>query len=260
MFYWECPCGVENAESKTKCSACGTPKGMLWTPEGFKPANQVIGSEADVTTTRSQEEFQQKVYTFVIQQIKAGNDRDAISQKLVEIGVDPNDAAAIVQSINTQLVNVAKQEEIEPASMLGAVIGGILAAVLGGIIWGLIVISTGYEIGYMAWGIGGLAGFAVLLLAKGKRGIPLQTVAVVASVLGIFIGKYLTFFHYLKEAVSKSHGVEAAASLSIVSENVIQVFLDRIDLMLSGYDILWVILAVVTAWSIPKALRIKLTA
>lgn len=37
---WECPCGVSNRDSRTKCKACGTPKGMVWTPIGFKPPEE----------------------------------------------------------------------------------------------------------------------------------------------------------------------------------------------------------------------------
>lgn len=32
---WECPCGVSNRDSRVKCRACRTPKGMIWTPQGF---------------------------------------------------------------------------------------------------------------------------------------------------------------------------------------------------------------------------------
>lgn len=44
---WECGCGVVNGDSRPTCSSCGTVKGMVWTPEGFKPpgeAASVIGT------------------------------------------------------------------------------------------------------------------------------------------------------------------------------------------------------------------------
>ncbi len=37
---WECACGVSNRDSRTKCAACGTPKGMVWTPEGFRTPDE----------------------------------------------------------------------------------------------------------------------------------------------------------------------------------------------------------------------------
>ncbi|MFQ5542066.1 MAG: hypothetical protein ACE5E2_04490, partial [Candidatus Binatia bacterium] len=33
---WKCECGIVNKDSKGDCRACGTPRGMVWTPEGFK--------------------------------------------------------------------------------------------------------------------------------------------------------------------------------------------------------------------------------
>ncbi len=32
---WECECGIVNKDSRAKCSGCGTPQGMVWTPQGF---------------------------------------------------------------------------------------------------------------------------------------------------------------------------------------------------------------------------------
>jgi hypothetical protein len=32
---WECPCGVANREAKDACRGCGTPRGTVWTAQGF---------------------------------------------------------------------------------------------------------------------------------------------------------------------------------------------------------------------------------
>ncbi|MFC1718371.1 hypothetical protein ACFL6S_32245 [Candidatus Poribacteria bacterium] len=110
----------------------------------------------------------------------------------------------------------------------------------------------------MAWIIGLLSGFTVLLSSKGRRGTPLQVIAVLSSVLGIIIGKYITFFHFLKELLTEELGAEVASSISIFSKRVIQVFMEGIGSMVRGYDIIWVVLAVITAWKIPKGLGVKL--
>ncbi len=47
---WECACGVSNRDSKVKCSACGTPKGMVWTPEGFVRAEEAAAIPHDLVT------------------------------------------------------------------------------------------------------------------------------------------------------------------------------------------------------------------
>lgn len=159
-----------------------------------------------------------------------------------------------VTQLQDSALNPPRQgsQAIRPATYAAAVAGGVLAAVAGGVIWGLLVIFTGYEIGYVAWGLGLVAGFAVALFARGEKGVPLQVIAVLAGLLGIVIGKYFTFFHFLKQAVASESGAEAASNITVFSMGVVQMFFKNISVMVSGYDLLWVLLAVATAWSIPK--------
>jgi hypothetical protein len=209
------------------------------------------------TTQKEQQEALQKLYAFVVEQIKAGADKATISQKLVEMGMDENDVHELVDKMHDQIMEAAKEEQLTSASILPALVGGVLAAIVCGVIWGLIVIATGYEIGYMAWGVGLAVGFCVVLFSKGKKGVPLQVIAVVSSILGVIIGKYLTFFHYLKEMIAEEYGPEAASKISVLSGDVIQFFLENIVSMSHPLDLLWVFLAVATAWRIPKGSGIK---
>lgn len=48
---WQCECGVTNRDSRTKCSACGTPKGMVWTPQGFRPPDEAAALGDAVSKT-----------------------------------------------------------------------------------------------------------------------------------------------------------------------------------------------------------------
>jgi hypothetical protein len=112
------------------------------------------------------------------------------------------------------------------------------AAVVGAVVWMLIVIVSDYEVGIVAWGIGALAGYAVLLATNGRRGFTLQAAAIVAAVIGILIGKYLTFWWSVKDAVE-------ALGLSTWD-----VFWDDLGAVFSWFDALWIGLAVITAWRI----------
>ena len=170
------------------------------------------------------------------------------------MGTGVSSAKRIAQPTSAYIPKVPESGQLP---ILPALLGGGLAAVVGGSIWGLIGILTGYVIGYMAWGIGVLSGYAVVLFSRGGRGIPLQVIAVLSSVLGIAIGKYSIFFHYAKKAVAKQHGEAVAANVSFLSEKVLQVFMHNIGSMLSGFDILWVFLAIITALRIPKAIGAK---
>lgn len=117
-------------------------------------------------------------------------------------------------------------------------IGAGIAVIVGGVVRGLIVLATGYEIGFMAVGIGLMAGLTVNLIS-GKRGRPLQIIAVLAAVGGILIGKYFTFFSILKDVVGQELGVEAAASASMFSPTVVVTFFSSLTSVASPYDMSW---------------------
>ena len=52
--------------------------------------------------------------------------------------------------------------------------------------------------------------------------------------------------------VGEEVGAEAVAELSMFSAGVIQLFGMSLTAMLSGFDLLWIFLAVATAWGIAK--------
>ena len=62
-----------------------------------------------------------------------------------------------------KLVNGLRAEQ----SFVKAVAGGGLAAVVGAALWALITVITNYQIGFMAIGVGYLAGLAVRYFGKG---------------------------------------------------------------------------------------------
>jgi hypothetical protein len=157
-----------------------------------------------------------------------------------------------VQSPFSGAVGTIEDDENTLGTLIPAVVGGGLAAIVGGVMWGLIVKLTGYEIGYVAWAVGVAAGFGVLLFAGGRRGPALQVIAVIASILGIFLGKYFSFFEALRKVATEDYGVEAASQISMLSTKTISFFVSQIASMSSPYDILWIILAVGSAWRIPQ--------
>jgi hypothetical protein len=217
----------------------------------MEDANKEEVSEKEAT------EALEKISAFVVEQIKAGADKQSISEKLVEMGIDEVQAGELVEGIHSEAIRTAEEQKPTLDSLWRGAVGGGVAAVVGGVIWGLIIIFTGYELGIVAWGLGGLAGFAVAFFSGGKAGLPLQLIAVFSSLLGIVIGKYFTFFHFFKEAIAAEHGAEAVADMSLLSVDTLAYFVVNITLLFGGIDILWVGLAVITAWRIPKGIGIK---
>ena len=71
-----------------------------------------------------------------------------------------------------------------------AVIAGLVAALAGGLVWAVIVVSTGYEVGWVAWGVGALVGFTMLKVAgMPSRGLGAR--AAVLAAVGLLVGKWL---------------------------------------------------------------------
>lgn len=207
--------------------------------------------------TASEKEVAQKIFQFVVNQMRAGSDKQAIAARLQEMGVDAADSRQVVETVHTEVMRVAEKQQVTTPSVVSGLLGGAVAAIIGGFLWALIVRLTDYEIGFMAWGLGLLAGGAVVVFAGGRRGRALQVVAVAASLAGILVAKYFIFVHVLREAVLKQYGAEQAASVTLLSGRIFGFFVEAFTSILSGYDAIWVVLAVLTAWRLPQGLGVR---
>jgi hypothetical protein len=143
-------------------------------------------------------------------------------------------------------MNVVREDRPSAALVLPALGAGLVAAIVGGIVWGLIVKWTDYEVGFVAWGIGFLVGIAVLAATRGARGPVFQIVAVVCALVGILVGKYLSFAWVLQEVAERE--TQGAIEISVLSMDTVDLFRDELDTVFDWIDILWVGLAVYTAW------------
>jgi hypothetical protein len=137
----------------------------------------------------------------------------------------------------------------EPSSSLTrAIAAGLVAAIAGGVAWALIVKASDYEVGFVAWGIGFLVGTAIVFATRGAKGRPLQIVAVVLALVGILLGKYLTYALIVQEDIEAF-----GESIGLFSADMFEFFRDDLDAVFSFFDLLWVGLAVASAWRIPQA-------
>ncbi len=78
----------------------------------------------------------------------------------------------------------------------------IVAAAIGGFIgasiWAAITYFSGYEIGWIAWGVGFVVGLAVRVAAGNESGVGPGAVAAVGAVAALLAGKYAAI-HFLVE-------------------------------------------------------------
>lgn len=207
------------------------------------------------TGTQTQNDLE----VLISEQLGSGKNRTEVVANLVQSGMSESEANQAVERVYFQLKKAVSEEEFSGEVLMPALLGGFIAAIVSGAVWAAIAVWTGYEVGYVAIGVGLLCGLGVVMLSQGKRGLPLQIVAVAASVLGIVIGKYGTYQHVFQESLkAMENGAVIAAEFSLFSIGMIQLFMADLSNMVGGYDLLWIGLAVYTAWSIPKASGFKI--
>src|SRR5699024_7700973 len=127
-----------------------------------------------------------------------------------------------------------------------AIVYALIASVIGGGIWGAIIIIAEYQLGIIALAIGAITGYAVYLAAKENVTQAHKIIAAIASLIGIIIGKYTGFAYLLND------GFEYF--LNSFTRNV---FFQNFSEFFSMYDIIFIILAVITAWEIPSKISKK---
>lgn len=116
----------------------------------------------------------------------------------------------------------------------------LIGALIGGIVWGLIAVLFDYELGLVAWAIGGLTGYAVVFASKGSITTLHQIVAVITSLVGIILGKYFSFAYWFNEGFE---GMFDSFTFAYFRAYFTELF--------GGMDIIFVLLAIITAWQIP---------
>ncbi len=187
---------------------------------------------------------------YIATQLQGGADREAIVAELGKSGIEEQTARKLVEDIYQETLNgPIKLSESSP-SLQPALLGGVAAALIAGAIWGGVALLTGWELGLMAWFVGAAVGYAVLLFSKGETSSTHQLIAVGYSILGILIGRYVTFYVILKEFVTQELGPETAAGMSIFSLKLFGEFLGGMGEFLGLWDLLWMAFACITAWKL----------
>ncbi|GGF93858.1 hypothetical protein [Paenibacillus aceti] len=128
---------------------------------------------------------------------------------------------------------------MEKGKVFMPTVAALLAAIAGAVVWALIIVFAKYELGILAWGIGLLTAFAVSFFSP--RITPVQQIiAVIASLIGIVLGKFFGISYILNDGMS---GMFSGESITFFTENIIE--------MSAPMDILFIVLAVLTAWQLP---------
>jgi hypothetical protein len=95
---------------------------------------------------------------------------------------------------------------VEQGVPIRAILAGAAAAVLGGAIWAFIAVAADLEVGWIAWGIGLLVGFAMTRVTD-KRGTTMAGIAAALSAVGLIAGKL-----FIVQALASGQWVEEIES------------------------------------------------
>lgn len=128
-----------------------------------------------------------------------------------------------------------------------AVLAGLGAAIVAGVVWAYIVKISDYEVGVVAWAIGFVTGTAVVYATRQRKAPAFAVVAVVAALIGILLGKYLSFVFIARDELES-----LGADVPIFSSDTWHLFMDNKDIVFSFWDLLWIGLALATAWRVAK--------
>jgi hypothetical protein len=140
------------------------------------------------------------------------------------------------------------------SNLLVAVVGGLVGALAGAMVWAGVAIATNFEVGYIAVLVGFLAGLGVKKGAGPQRGALLQYLAASLAVMGLLAAKYLVFAY----AVVKL-GHERGIDLGYLDGRVLSAFPDALGEMVSAFDALFLVLALMAAYRVPKAAPVSIS-
>jgi phosphate/sulfate permease len=105
-----------------------------------------------------------------------------------------------------------------------SIIGGILGGLVGAVIWAGISCFTGYEIGWIAWGVGGLVGLGCTWGGQGG-GRPLGVVAVVITLVSIVAGKYAAVELSIRREIGSREEVLQSALTNLQKNDMVVSYL-----------------------------------
>lgn len=101
--------------------------------------------------------------------------------------------------LDPAMIEVAFQKFEAEQNMVGGFLAGAVAALVGAGAWALVTVLTGYQIGFMAIGVGFLVGLAVQFGGKGINKI-FGVMGAALALIGCLLGNFFTVVHFVAEA------------------------------------------------------------
>ena len=142
----------------------------------------------------------------------------------------------IKQKISPEVYEKLKMEQ----NLFAGIISGIVVGLICAIMWGIITLTTGYQIGYMALAIGALVGITIRKFGNGIENI-FGILGALISLLSVLLGNFLGIIGF----ISKSENLKFFETLSRFDFNYLpQIMIESFNIV----DILFYGIATYTGY------------
>lgn len=136
-------------------------------------------------------------------------------------------------------INEAFKKEAREVNLPKAIVGGVVAAVLGCIAWFAIEVITGYQLGYVAIGLGYLIIRGILYGSGNRRNSQLQIIGVILALLAIVAANYFIGVHDIIDYAAQHYpnapqSLVMSVSFQTAAINFFQYAIDPIGLFIWG--------------------------
>ena len=145
-----------------------------------------------------------------------------------------------------QVAEVSPARDAPAGSLALGLLAGAAVALLGGLVWAGVVIVTGFDIGFLAWGIGAATGTVVLRVAGRPLGGGVKVAAGLLAVAGIVVGKYVILVHELK-SFAGAFLADRGVTFGYLDTRLMSVFVHHFGSIVSPFYGIWTTFALVAA-------------
>lgn len=123
--------------------------------------------------------------------------------------------------VNVKHVEAAKKAASVGGGTIAAIVGGAIAATVCAAIWAGVTMGTGYEIGYMAWGLGFVVG-AVVAAAARAQNVAVGGVAALAAGSGLVMAKVFIVVWALPSVLASELGSDTELLQMVMTGQMIE--------------------------------------
>lgn len=120
-----------------------------------------------------------------------------------------------------------------------AILGGLIGGLVGAAVWAALAYFTGFEIGWIAWGVGIAVGYGVQKGTEGAFGTGSAVGAVVITILAIGAGKMASVLLFVEDEydlVTQDVEQQFASEEYVISYVADEVIGERLD---AGEEVAW---------------------